>query len=369
MEIGRSAPRHDALAMLYPESKGLRDAVWEYFIIVVHLCQNLLQNSTKNRLGALVTAVFDDHTLKSMKQDLGQWAQMIDREVAYLLSESVNKGAKANYLSRMTANFSAKAKEKRKTSERRFEWLKACSEYQHEPAWARFRKEGNASFFLQEPSFHQFKARQSSCTLLCTGKLGSGKSVLLANMVDDLVLSNQRREYITAYFFVQANDVRSITARAVLGSLARQILETFQDLAWVSSLPDRPPDELGLDAIVAMLRQIVFPKQHVFILLDGLDDCGNAEKTLLLGYIRELQRVFNIHLCVSMRLEAHRGKWREFDQLDPDFLLEIPESNPEISSFVRVELTALVDSGDLVVGDPRLVHEIQDCLVRGSKGM
>ncbi|KAK0640719.1 hypothetical protein B0T16DRAFT_201580 [Cercophora newfieldiana] len=369
MEIGRSAPRHDALTVLYPQSKRLQDAVWEYFIIVVQLCQNLLQNSTKNRLRALATAVFADHALKAMKHDLAEWAQAIDREVAYSLSESVNKGAKAKSLSRITAGFSTEAKEKRRRSEKRLEWLKACSEYQHEPAWARLRKEGNATFFLQESSFRRFKARQSSSTLLCTGRLGSGKSVLMANMVDDLVLSNQAREYTTAYFFVRSNDVRSITARAVFGSLARQILEFVQDSSWVNSLPDGPPGALGLDDIVALLRQILPPSQFIFIVLDGLDDCENNEKMMLMGHIRELQRLFNIHLSVSMRLEANRNKWKEFDRLDPDFILEIPQNNPDISSFVRLELEALLESGDLSVGDPSLVQEIQHALIRGSKGM
>lgn len=368
MEIGRSAPRHDALTTLYPQSKRLQDSVWEYFIIVVHLCTHLLQSSAQNPLRALVVAVFADHTLKSMEHDLSQWAQIIDREVTYLLSETVSKGHKLKSKSLCRLTLGSEAKEKNITSRRRLEWLNTCSQYQHEPAWVKFRKEGKATFFLHEPSFLQFKDRKSSCTLLCTGKLGAGKSVLMANMVDDLVLSNRRRKYTTAYFFVQSNDVRSITARAVVGSLARQILASMQDPAWVNGLPDMP-DDLSLDGVVALLRQVLPTTQRIFIILDGLDECESDEKTLLLGYIKELQTVFCVHLCVSLRLEANRGKWKEFDRLDPDLLLAIPESNPDIADFIRSELESLVDSGELAVSDAALVREIEDCLIRGSKGM
>ncbi|KAK1751314.1 hypothetical protein QBC47DRAFT_434211 [Echria macrotheca] len=368
MEIGRSAPRHDALTTLYPNSKRLQDAVWEYFIIVVQLCMHLLQSSAQNRVRALVVAVFADHTLKNMKHDLGQWAQMIDREVTHLLSETVSKGHHPKSKSLCRVTLGSGMKEKKRTSGIRLEWLNACSEYQHEPAWVKLRKQGNATFFLQEPSYRMFKGRKSSCTLLCNGRLGAGKSVLMANMVDDLVLSNHRREYTTAYFFVQPNDVRSITARAILGSLSRQILASIQDEAWVNDLPDMP-DDLSLDGVVALLRQVLPAAQRIYVILDGLDECEADEKILLLGYLKELQTFLRIHLCVSLRLEANRGKWKEYDRLDPDILLAIPENNPDIAEFVKFELRSLLDSGELAVSDAGLVREIEDRLITGSKGM
>src|SRR3954452_2683678 len=64
--------------------------------------------------------------------------------------------------------------------------LDFCSKYDHETTWKQTRKVGNAALFTQLAEYQEWKDYSSSCTLLCIGKLGSGKSVLLANIVDDL---------------------------------------------------------------------------------------------------------------------------------------------------------------------------------------
>ncbi|KAK5651673.1 hypothetical protein OQA88_11739 [Cercophora sp. LCS_1] len=369
MEIGRSAPRHNSLAILYPRSKRLQNAVCEYFILVVEICRKLLHEAAKNTLRAWVSAVFADHALKEMKHDLEQWAQTIDREVAFLMTETVEQEAKTNSLSRVLTSAATEAKERRRTAENRLRWLRACSEYQHAAAWIRTRKEGNAAWFLKDSSYCRFKGRASSCTLVCAGKLGSGKSVLLANVVDDIALENGQRQYIVTYFFVQANDVRSLTARAILGSLARQALEAVQEHEWAASLPDQRTDQLDMEDLVNLLRHVLRPGQRVFMIIDGLDHCEAGEKASLIGYIGELQSLFCLHLCVSIRLEANTGRWKDFDRLDPDLMLEIPEDNPDIARFVMSELESLVESGDLTVGDPNMIQEIQTCLIKGSRGM
>lgn len=45
------------------------------------------------------------------------------------------------------------------------------------------------------------KVKKLLCTLMFTGKLGSGKPVLLANLVDDLNLDSRNKNITVAYFF------------------------------------------------------------------------------------------------------------------------------------------------------------------------
>lgn len=43
MDVGRSAPRYQAIALLYPRSTKLQSYLTEYFIVVVGLCRYLFK--------------------------------------------------------------------------------------------------------------------------------------------------------------------------------------------------------------------------------------------------------------------------------------------------------------------------------------
>lgn len=47
----------------------------------------------------------------------------------------------------------------------------------------------------------------------------------------------------------------------------------------------------------------------------------------------------------------------------------IPDNEAEIESFIETELEMCIKTGKLVLGDPRLILEIQDALLKGSQGM
>ncbi|KAH8801365.1 hypothetical protein F5884DRAFT_512877 [Xylogone sp. PMI_703] len=51
MTVGRSAPRYQMMAILYPLSKNLQSSLCEYFIVVVDICRQLVKFTRMSALG------------------------------------------------------------------------------------------------------------------------------------------------------------------------------------------------------------------------------------------------------------------------------------------------------------------------------
>jgi hypothetical protein len=80
MDIGRSAPRHEAIGLLYPQSKKLQSYLTEYFIVVVSLCHYLFKFGQKSTVQQLTSSLSDSH-LETFQVDLGRWANLIKEQM------------------------------------------------------------------------------------------------------------------------------------------------------------------------------------------------------------------------------------------------------------------------------------------------
>ncbi|KAK3324342.1 hypothetical protein B0T19DRAFT_464325 [Cercophora scortea] len=369
MDIGQTAPRHKELALLYATSRRLQCDLLEYFIVMVQLCQKLFHRSLFSQVKAHFKLAIVDPELKSCKEQLDKWAASIDHEVALLISQTVESEAREQSRFRALWANVAETESRRKKLKARQTWLDLCSEYDYEKDRKRIRKQGNTTFFLRDPAYVDWKNHAGSSTLMCRGMLGAGKSVLMANMVDDLVLTRpQPNAYAIAYFFI-SDHAESIKARTVLGCIVRQILEVTPTSDWTEVLSHRAGRVLNEDDLVEVLRK-VFPRgQKVFVVLDGLDQCSRKERIVLMDRLRDLRASFQLSVCGSLRVEANMQPQTDLGRLKPDYVLQIPAIHPEIGGFVEAELQSLLQSGELVVGDLNIVEEIRACLVEGAAGM
>lgn len=226
MSIGCQAPRYEELAHLYPESKSLQNKLLEYFIVVVRLCHYVLKYSQKTKFGHFVSSL-GESDLERFRSNLETRGRSIKDEVTTLTMSLIKVEAsrgeqfRARYLGDShTAIVKREAKLKAKI-------LKYCTKYEYESSWKQLRKAGTAQSYLHQSKYQEWKSSPSSSTLIWTGKMGSGKSVLLANIVDDLNLNPARPNSLVTYFFCQWDTAESLQTRTILGSLANQVLKAF----------------------------------------------------------------------------------------------------------------------------------------------
>ncbi|RAK90249.1 ankyrin [Aspergillus costaricaensis CBS 115574] len=355
MAVGRSAPRYQLMGAVYPTSQRLRTSMLEYFIVVVQLCHHAMKLSRKTAIGQWVSTFTS--ALKGYQSDLEIWATAIKEEVNLQMVQQLSLVAEDNswFRSRVARRFESQSHARRLRARQRV--LDACSTYDYEQEWKRIRKLGATTLLETSMVYKQWKAPRGSeglqsRTLVCTGKLGSGKSVILANMVDDLNLDSERKA-VVAYFFCQHDSTQSLTPKTVIGSLARQLLQSECDLDSARDvLGDR--QSLEVDGILTLIRHLLPPHFEALFVLDGLMHCDGNVRQVILASLQEIQKSIKLALCVSLQ---NQRCW------------PVTANKSDIDAFINAELERCLESGKLVINDPALVLDVRDSLSQGAEGM
>jgi ankyrin repeat protein len=368
MNIGRSAPRFQKMALLYPQSKLLQSHLSEYFILVVNFCHHLWTFAQKSGLKQFTSAL-NDSNLKVYESNLELWANAIKEEVHILMARKINDdGHKIIGVTEIvTSGFAFISHQRNQQNKLRI--LEYCSTYEFQSAWKQIRKVGNSTLFQENSEYEAWKKQTESCTIIVSGKVGSGKSVLLANVVDDLSFWNEDKTIPVAYFFCRHDVPESLRSRTVLGSLARQLLLPIRNFAPVSELIDEATVSLDAEGILDLLRRTLPSSSKAYFVLDGLDEFDSITRTEVIQYLHTLQKFFKFHIRVSLRLEPANIHNQNVDQFALVKTIFMPDSNPDIKAYIEAELESRVQTGKLKMGDPALILEIQDALIDGSEGM
>jgi ankyrin repeat protein len=361
MRVGCSAPRYQTIALLYPRSRKLQSYLSEYFIVVVSLCRYLFKFGQKSAVQQFASSLSDTH-LDTFRADLDRWAISIKEQMDVSEAEE-SSGSRA-----LTRDMFKSASYQQRHATNMLV-LDFCSTYDHEIAWKQIRKAGNTSLHTEQAEYQQWKDSSRSGTLLYTGKLGSGKSVLLANIVDDLSLFSEKVRPLVAYFFCKHDIKESLQARTIIGSLARQLLRTVADLGICakSCLYTRTTGDT--EKVLEILFQGFSSNSKVYLVLDGLDECDEVERDIFLRAIRQIQQKFEVLVCASFRKEPNKDLLSITNRLLAPSTVSIPDDNPDIDAFIEADLDRCLRQERLTIGDPTLILDIQDALSKGSQGM
>ena len=357
MNIGRTCPRCQDLGLLYPKSTRLRAALYEYFIGLVELCKKAVLFVQKPFIFQLSSSIFDSE-FGCLQGNLDRLAFTIREEASLSSQQEMVKWHKQD-----ASSHKAMIEWQKKGANNRF--LDACSSYNYQTAWKQARKKGNTKWIHSVAEYKQWKQNESSSMLWLTGILGSGKTVLSANIVDDLVLTAPGA--IVAYFFCRYDEVESLQARTILGSIARQIfMRVNQDLAF--KFPQSEGYSYDTDQILNYLESVFSSNpQKCFIVVDGLDECDTNEiKSLLHCLKRLLQSKTLVQICGSSRWDLPR--WAPAI-LEAQWNISMPEVNSELEQYIEEILEQRLEEQSLTVGDPEIILTITDALVEKAHGM
>ncbi|KAI1165995.1 hypothetical protein F5B18DRAFT_116374 [Nemania serpens] len=368
MNVGRSAPRYQTMALIYRRSKSLQSHLFEYFTVVVHLCHQLFKFTQKSTLWQ-VASTLSDSDIKKFQSELDLWANSIKEEISLQMAKKIDEEAQENSRFRALSSKLSKSASHEQKLATNLRVLDFCSKYDYETTWKQTRKVGNATLFSQAAEYQEWKSQAKSCSLLYTGKLGSGKSVLLANIVDNLHVDSPSKDITVAYFFCRHDIPESLNAQTVIGSLARQMLRRIPDLAMVAELCDTTSSAPDFETILSFLCRAFPPDYKAYFVLDGLDECNRRERNRLVQQLQKLQEILTLLLCVSFRVEPNNALEMSPERFTAASLTSIPDDNPDIAAFIEAELESCLKHRKLVIGDPALVLEIEDALLKGSQGM
>ncbi|ETI24164.1 hypothetical protein G647_03533 [Cladophialophora carrionii CBS 160.54] len=372
MRVGRGCPRYQEYGLLYPKSSRLQRVLCEYFCTIVILCRKAVLFIRKPLVAQLSSAI-----LNPFRTEFGPYeSQLSDlaasiREEASLAShhEQSNEAKEASSfrtaISSIIAPQELREARKMKSQKRKLQILHACSAYNHQAAWKRARKAGTSARIVDQAVYTQWAEEPSPNVLWCIGKLGSGKTVCTASLVQETII--RYPDAPVAYFFCSHDDAESLNARTILGSLVRQLLsfldqETFDTIA----VPD--PSTFDEDDMTTHLLTLLSGSaRQFFVLIDGLDECTEGELGKLLESLHRMLRSRHcFHLFCSSRPDLH-PKYRSI--LQHQYKVSLSDENPEIAQYIETALRDRLEAGSLSIGDPSIIFSIRDALLKGSQGM
>lgn len=297
MNIGRSAPRHQQLALLYTKSTKLQACINEYYIVAVDFCRSLLLFTKKSNFGQIATS-FSDASIKATQSELSRYSKDIENEIRTIVANRFEEEAKENSRFRSLSTRFLKTINHQQELAVKLRILEKCSIHDHITTWKQIRKLGNTTLFSQSVDYQRWKSQPVSSTLIYLGKLGCGKSVTMANIVDDLNLFVEDDNASIVFFFVQSELSASTKGRIIIGSIVRQMLQSVHDVAYHATESSMSID---YDDMLRLLRENYPPGRKTYLVLDGLHLCDLPVRQEVKEFLQRLQLQMFVLVCVSYR--------------------------------------------------------------------
>ena len=364
MEIGRSAPSYQRMALLYPQSRHLQANVLEYFILVVQLCHRMLKYSKKSGLKQFFNSTYSSSSMD--RKDLERWSLAIRDEMNIAMAQANREETQKTSGFRFVLRQDTNQIRLYQQQAAKLRILDTISTYDYETTWKQLRKVGNTTILTDNTTYLTWKSFSKSNTLILLGQLGAGKSIVLANMIDDLFLSCPSDQALIVYFFCRHDIPESLVARTIIGAIARQLLKHMD----ISALPSGLiRDRYVIEDITAIVSESLAPDAMVYVILDGIHECDAGNQSEVFTFLADLPSSMHLSMCVSTRTQESLAT-EELTTLGRDLVyISMPQDNPDIGIYIEQELENLLVSDKMVIRDPHIVLEIRDQLVSKSEGM
>ncbi|RSL72193.1 hypothetical protein CEP53_001180 [Fusarium sp. AF-6] len=229
-------------------------------------------------------------------------------------------------------------------------------------------------WLTEGPEFEEWYTTPGS-KIWCSGIPGAGKSVLAAAMIDECLQRNAANSCSAmAYFFCVYRDQKTQDPASILSSLCSQLArqdekaflvleEYYHELTSERQLQSGPSTK----KFIKVLRRMCSLINRVYIIVDGLDECGKqVEESVeslaaLLPYPDD--ETLNLALLSRDEVPIREILRTEFQNV------EIEAHTNDVQLYVTTELDQRIASGKLKLGNLSLKDVIITRLVDGAKGM
>ncbi|KAK7697028.1 hypothetical protein SLS64_013984 [Diaporthe eres] len=321
----------------------------------MRLCRKAVLFSNKSLAGQLwssLGASFDSE-FKPLQEEMDKWGLMIQLKTQQLATASMVDADKF----------------RRRNYKQRTLHLLSPNQPQHITTWRRHRKKGDCKWIYQTAAYKSWIAEDKSSTLCVSGKLGSGKTVMMANIVAQINMHQT-----CAFFFCTFKDQDSLKATAVLGSIAFHLLDSIpgDDSTWdVLSRQDDTVSRVLTSAEIINLLTNLLPEHAKYVLvLDGLEDCPNDEITEVIHGIRRLMARRIVLLCYSAR-SGSMFQRLTVEKLAAKISISLDEEmhDEEIKAYITEEIARRKQTSQPGLFSDELVELVKQQLLAGAQGM
>ncbi|KAL8708811.1 MAG: hypothetical protein Q9220_006372 [cf. Caloplaca sp. 1 TL-2023] len=250
-------------------------------------------------------------------------------------------------------------------------WLSSVNPASKLQVFRRERQRGTGEWLFELQEMKSWLDKPNSA-LWIYGIPGAGKT-LLSTMVVDEVLNNLRHEAIgTAYFYVRNDDPESQRASNVVGSLIAQLarqtplaLARVKDLHAQHNNPQNLATTPELDELLDVFFALCRLFGHVYIMIDGLDECGSpldSDRRSLIESVAALHHNCHSSVCILVFSREADDIKTKLDKAHFE-TVSIAATSKDVRLFVNAWLPSLNIQSNL------LKIQIADTLVNETQGM
>lgn len=349
MRLGTSWALHEDFARLFPTSKELQTYFCEYLIVLMKLCNKIVEfcnKGTRSQLFSSLGSSFDSE-FGSVENELNQWGSLIQHQTQILATKIATDTKKDKLL------------------DLKQRILRRISPYQRdfETRWRRQRKKGTCEWIFGTPGFNDWKSMQSSATLCLSGKLGSGKTVAMANIVARINLDQP-----CAYVFCASGESTSLEATNILGSIAFNLLDNLPPAATARRRVEENENKpFGPEGIIDLLLSLLPDDRRYIVITDGLEDCSDDDINDVLFGLRRLMQNRNVLFCYSSRSDSRFQQIAD-QHLAPEFSVSHNDMkhDTELEAYIVKEIQRRNATRHL---NPELEDLVKNQLILGAQGM
>lgn len=397
MKVGRTCPIYQQFGHLYPGSLGLQASLCEHYAIIIRMCTRIVEVSRrKPTIQALFSmwSPFDaefgpfqhdlENSTRAVESQISFASKLVAQDTALLVKMESKENARHRRMSLKfhkdtRAEQSEVQKLRRLKCERDIAKMQTAirtnlSDTNHGKPWRQAmhdRFPGTAEWFQQDSEFLKWKDSGTTTLLWCIGNMGSGKTVLVSNIIAYLHSASDSSNVI-CFFFCRFDLGETLQARNILGSLARQALELLIALASQDILKSLIDESQDLDAreIVEFLLPHLRPDKRYFFIIDGIEDCESGEIHLLIQEIGKLcrKRTQALNILVASRPELGTQLFRSYAP-NSKVSLGGERTQADINQYIASTLDRCLADGELQIGDENLILSIMAELQSKSCGM
>lgn len=350
MRLGTSWALHENFAQLFPASEVLQTYFCEYLVVLMKLCNKVVVFGQKNTSAQLLSSLGSsfDSEFGPIQKELDQWGCLIQQQTQLLTTKMATNRQKSRF------------------QDLKQRLLRQLSPDQNgfETRWRRQRKKGTCEWIFDTPTFKGWTRMRTSSTLSVIGKLGSGKTVSMAN-----IAARMNIDQSCAYVFCASQERTSLEATSILGSIAFNLLDNLPAEVTARSkvLRNYSTKTFDSETIIDLLLSLLPEDGRYIIVADGLESCPDADlNDVLLGF-RRLMQNRHVLVCYSSRSASQFQHVAEH-HLTPEFSIshDDPHHDAELEAYIMHEVSRRNATRHL---NPDLEELVKKQLVAGAHGM
>lgn len=193
-----------------------------------------------------------------------------------------------------------------------------------------------------------------------------------AAVIEFLLTRPPKDQHHLCFFFCEYDNISSLDARTILGTLIRQCLSESKMSNAIEtrlkSLFESPFSDV--EDLESLLQDVATTPRTLIFIIDGFDECRKTDRIVLLKILQRLMSTSRskVKIFLSSREDVIGDVDRVFTTCHR-VCMDCEEMHADILAYVEDLIDEKMVTGDLEVGDPQLKQDIQRALASGANGM